>query len=86
MWKAYKEALHENFHLVWEKVEHAWPESLRNNKVIWHSERRRDFTDDVKISRFNQLETVGDNVFSDTPPQWLMKWIDFAEWLTDEGR
>ena len=41
---------------------------LKTNKLIYHSQRRSDFTNDVKISRYNQPETVlGDNVFSDTP-------------------
>ena len=35
---------------------------------MWQSQRRCDFTNDVEINRYNQLETVlCDNVFSDTP-------------------
>ena len=41
---------------------------LKNNKLICHSQPRYDFRNEVKISRYNQLETVlGDNIFSDTP-------------------
>ena len=40
-----------NFHLVSNKVKNVSCESLKNNKLICHSQRRRDFTNDVKISR-----------------------------------
>ena len=40
--------------------------SVKNNKLI--RQCKSDFTYHVKISRYNQLETVlGENVFSDTP-------------------
>ena len=52
---------------MWDKVKNVSCKSLKNNKLICHSQRRFDFTNDVKISRYNQLEIVlGDNVFSDT--------------------
>ena len=67
-WKTRKETSHKNFHLVWDKVKNISRETLKTNKLICHSQCRRDFSNDVKISRYNQLETVlGDSVSSDTP-------------------
>ena len=41
---------------------------LKTNKLIYHNQHRRDFTNDVEIGRYDQLEIVlGDNVFSNTP-------------------
>ena len=66
--KTYKESSYKNFHLVWENDKNVWFESLKNNKLICHSQERHDFTNDIKISTCNQLETVwSDNVFSHTP-------------------
>ena len=67
-WKTRKEASYKSFHLVWEKAKNVSCEPLKINKLICHSQCRRDFTNDVKISRYNQLETVlGNGVSSDTP-------------------
>ena len=66
-WKTHKEASYKDFHLVWDKVKNISCESLKNNKLICHSQCRHDFTNDAKISRYNQLEIAfGDNVFSGT--------------------
>ena len=54
--------------MIWENFKKVSCESIKINKLIYHSQFRRDFTNDVKISRYNQLEAVlGDNVSSDTP-------------------
>ena len=43
-------------------------ESNKNNKLMCHSHCRLNFTNDVKVARYQQLETVlGDGVFYDTP-------------------
>ena len=66
-WKTHKETSYKNFHLVWEKIKNVSCESLKINKLICHSQCRRDFTNDIKISRYNQLETIlSDIVSSDT--------------------
>ena len=63
-WKTYKDV----FHLVWDKVKNVSCECLKYSKLKSHSQHSCDFTNDVKISRYNQLEIVlGDNAFSDTP-------------------
>ena len=40
-----------NFHLVWDKVKTVSGGLFKNKKLIYNSQRRRDFTNDVKISR-----------------------------------
>ena len=66
--KTRKEASYWNFYFVRENVKSVWFESLKNNKLICYSQPRLDFTNGVKISRYNQPETfLGYNVFSDTP-------------------
>ena len=64
-WKRWEKTLSS---LVWGKVKNAAGESLNNKKLICHSQRRCDFANDVKSSKYNQLEAVlGYNVFSGTP-------------------
>ena len=64
-WKRWEKTLSS---LVWGKVKNAAGESLNNKKLICHSQRRCDFANDVKSSKYNHLETVlGYNVFSGTP-------------------
>ena len=54
--------------MVWDKAKNVSCESLKINKLTCHRQCRRDFTNDGKISRYNQLETVlGDKVSGDTP-------------------
>ena len=54
--------------MVSENLKKVSCESIKINKLICHNQCRRDFTNDVKISRYNQLEAVlGDIVSSDTP-------------------
>ena len=52
-WKASKKASYKNFHLVWAKVKNVSCESLKNNKLICHGQRRLDYTNNVKVSRYN---------------------------------
>ena len=43
-------------------------ESLKNNKLICRSRCRRNLTNDLKVTRHNQVETVlSDDVSCDTP-------------------
>ena len=50
------------------KVTNVSWESLKHNEPICNSQSRCDFTNNVKISWYNQLETVlGVKFFSDTP-------------------
>ena len=64
-WKRWEKTLSS---LVWGKVKNAAGESLNNKKLICHSQRRCDFANDVKSSKYNQLETVlGCNIFIGTP-------------------
>ena len=66
-WKTHKEVSYKIFHLVQDKVKNVSCESLKRSKLTFHSQLWRDFKNYVKISRYNQLETVlGDNTFSDT--------------------
>ena len=54
--------------MVWDKVTDILCEYLKNNKLTCYSQRKRHFTNNVKISGYNQLKTVlDDNVFSDIP-------------------
>ena len=62
-WKIHTETFYKKFHLALDNIKNISCESLKNNKLICHSQCRGDFTNDVKISRCNQLETVlGDKV------------------------
>ena len=48
-WKIRNKASYKNFHLVWVKVKNVLYGSLKKNRLIYHSQRRRNFTNYIKI-------------------------------------